>query len=86
MNRTATIQTRIDRETKAKAQHILADLHITLSEAIGMFLRQVVYQRGIPFDVKIPNEQTAQAIQDVKQGRNLREFSSTDELFEDLDN
>ena len=52
--RTANVFTRVDPETKEKAEAILNQLGIPMSNAIGMFLKQVVMQRGIPFDMKIP--------------------------------
>ena len=53
--RTANIFTRVDPETKAQAETILSQLGIPMSNAIGMFLRQVVIQRGIPFEMKLPS-------------------------------
>lgn len=52
--RTANVFTRVDPETKEKAEAILNQLGIPMSNAIGMFLRQIVIQRGIPFDMKLP--------------------------------
>ena len=37
---------------------MLAQLGIPMSNAIGMFLKQVVLQRGIPFDMKLPAAKT----------------------------
>ena len=53
-SRTANIYTRVDPETKEQAEAILNQLGIPMSNAIGMFLKQVVLQRGIPFDMKLP--------------------------------
>ena len=52
--RTANVFTRIDPDTKEQAEAILNQLGIPMSNAIGMFLKQIVMQRGIPFDIKIP--------------------------------
>ena len=52
--RTANVFTRVDPETKAQAEAILNQLGIPMSNAIGMFLKQIVLQRGIPFDMKLP--------------------------------
>lgn len=52
--RTANIYTRVDPETKEQAELILSQLGIPMSNAIGMFLKQVVIHRGIPFDMKLP--------------------------------
>ena len=54
--RTANVYTRVDPETKEKAEAILEKLGIPMSNAIGMFLKQVVIQRGIPFEMKLPPE------------------------------
>ncbi|MBQ6677863.1 MAG: type II toxin-antitoxin system RelB/DinJ family antitoxin [Clostridia bacterium] len=54
MARTANIYTRVDPIVKEQAEQILEQLGIPMSSAIGMFLRQVVMQNGIPFDMKLP--------------------------------
>ena len=52
--RTYNVYTRVDPETKAQAEAILDQLGIPMSNAIGMFLKQIVMHRGIPFDMKLP--------------------------------
>ena len=52
--RTANVFTRVDPETKEQAEAILNQLGIPMSNAIGMFLKQIVMQRGIPFEMKLP--------------------------------
>ena len=54
MARTANVFARVEPEIKEEAEHILDCLGIPMSNAVGMFLRQVVLQKGIPFDVKPP--------------------------------
>lgn len=54
MARTSSIFARIDPEVKEQAEQVLEQLGIPMSNAIGLFLRQVVLQRGIPFDIKLP--------------------------------
>ncbi|MDO5147722.1 MAG: type II toxin-antitoxin system RelB/DinJ family antitoxin [Eubacteriales bacterium] len=58
-SRTANVYTRIDPETKEQAEAILSQLGIPMSNAIGMFLKQIVLQRGIPFDIKLPTAKPA---------------------------
>jgi len=82
---TATIQVRIDEETKKQAQTVLGALHISMSEAVKLFLRQVVLQRGIPFEVKIPNALTKETLEKAERGEDVEEFASVEALFEDLD-
>jgi DNA-damage-inducible protein J len=54
MARTSNIFARIEPEIKEQAEQVLEQLGIPMSNAIGLFLRQVVLQRGIPFDMKLP--------------------------------
>ena len=53
--RTANVYTRVNPETKEQAEAILNQLGIPMSNAIGMFLKQVVLHRGIPFDMRLPS-------------------------------
>jgi DNA-damage-inducible protein J len=53
MARTSNIFARVEPEIKEQAEQVLQQLGIPMSNAIGLFLRQVVMQRGIPFDVKL---------------------------------
>ena len=85
MGKTATIQARIDPEIKAKAQDILRSLNISMSEAISMYLTQVTLHKGIPFEIKIPNELTAKTLRKSEKGKELNKVSSTEELFQELD-
>ena len=85
MPRTATIQARIDPDVKANAQQILNKLNISMSEAISIYLTQVSLHKGIPFDVKIPNEITVATIRKSEAGKELHKVDSVDELFKELD-
>jgi len=85
MRKTATIQTRVDPTVKRNAQIILSKLNISMSEAISMYLSQITLHRGIPFEIKIPNEITAKALVDSENGKNVHKVDSVNELFEELD-
>jgi DNA-damage-inducible protein J len=80
-----TIQIRIDEDLKNKAGKILRRLHINMSEAVKMFLAQVVNKNGIPLDLFVPNEETQKVMDEVDRGAGLHEVSTVDELFEELD-
>jgi DNA-damage-inducible protein J len=84
MARTATIQSRIEPQTKIQAQNILNKLNISLSEAISMYLKQIILHNGIPFDLKIPNQATLQAVEELESGKGVT-FNNTDDLLKDLE-
>lgn len=54
MARTSSIFARVEPEIKDQAEAVLDKLGIPMSNAIDCFLRQVVYQQRIPFEIKIP--------------------------------
>jgi DNA-damage-inducible protein J len=54
--KTANVYARIEPEVKKQAEGILAILGIPVSSAINMFYKQIILQRGLPFEAKIPLE------------------------------
>ena len=59
MSRTSNVFARVEPELKEQSETILNQLGIPMSSAIGLFLRQVVIQRGIPFEIKLPAKKPA---------------------------
>jgi len=85
MNKSATIQTRIDPKVKNQAQKIFDKLNISMSEAISIFLTQVSLHKGIPFEIKLPNKLTEETLRKSEKGENLHEVSDVKDLFEELE-
>ena len=54
MAKTTNVFARVEPEVKEQAEQVLTDLGIPMSNAINLYLRQIVIQRGIPFEVKLP--------------------------------
>lgn len=53
--KSANLYARIEPEVKEQAESILSALGIPASNAINMFYKQIILQRGLPFEVKIPS-------------------------------
>lgn len=53
--KSANLYARIEPEIKEQAEGILSALGIPASNAINMFYKQIILQRGLPFDVKLPS-------------------------------
>ncbi|HLR91314.1 MAG TPA: type II toxin-antitoxin system RelB/DinJ family antitoxin [Balneolaceae bacterium] len=83
--KSATVRARLEPGLKKEAEQILDELGINTTEAIRIFFKQVKLHKGLPFDLKIPNDVTHQTIQDANSRKDLKEFESADDLFEDLD-
>lgn len=98
MARTSNIFARVEPEVKEQAELVLEQLGIPMSNAIGLFLRQVVLQRGIPFELKLPqskplsvstlteeqfNAEIEKGLADLTAGRVVSAESVTDRMRKD---
>lgn len=68
----------LDTNMKKQAQKIFKQYGMGLSDAFNIFLSQSVMEKGIPFQIKIPNEDTAKVIQDAREGKNMTKVSLDD--------
>lgn len=57
MAKSANLYARIEPDLKEQAESILLSLGIPASNAITMFYKQIVLQKGLPFEVKLPTTQ-----------------------------
>lgn len=85
MSKSETIQARINPDIKREAQKILGQLHISMSEAIAMYLTQITLHKGIPFEIKIPNRLTVKTLKESEAGKNLHKVENITDLLEELD-
>ena len=53
--KSANLYARIEPDVKEQAESILSTLGIPASNAINMFYKQIILQRGLPFEVKLPS-------------------------------
>ncbi len=82
---TTNLNIRIDKSVKDQAEVIFKELGLNMTTAINIFLRKVIQENGIPFDVKldVPNQISASAIEE---GRKLlndpasSKYSNMDDL------
>ena len=57
MSKSTNLYIRVEPDVKDNAETILTQLGIPMSNAVGMFLKQIILRRGIPFDVTLPATQ-----------------------------
>lgn len=82
--KTTDVRSRVEPEVKESAAQVLAACGLSLSDGIRLFLRQVIAQKGLPFDVKVPNDATQAAMAEAR-GMAARRFASTDALMRELE-
>jgi DNA-damage-inducible protein J len=77
------VRARIDRQVKEKAARVLADMGLSVSDAIRLLLVRVAAEKALPFEVKVPNAETHAAITELEHGAG-KSFDSVAELVADL--
>ena len=84
MSKNTSLNVRTTVEIKKEAEVILNGLGLNISSAVNLFLKQVVNYRGIPFDLRLPNEETQQAMDDINNSRNLESADTVEEMFQKI--
>lgn len=64
----SVVRARIDTATKERATDALADMGLSVSDAIRILLIRVAEERRLPFEVKVPNKVTRRAIAELEAG------------------
>ncbi|MBF0532015.1 MAG: type II toxin-antitoxin system RelB/DinJ family antitoxin [Candidatus Omnitrophica bacterium] len=84
MSKTAMIRARIEPGLKTKAERVFRSIGLSATEALTIFYKQVEMRRGLPFDVVVPNEATAQTFRDTDAGRDVVICADVKELYAKL--
>ena len=74
----AKVQVRMESGLKADVEKIFKKLGLTTSEAVSLFFNMVKLSKGLPFEVKIPNAETIEALEDSRAGKNLTAFDTVE--------
>ena len=84
MAKTAMIRARVEPELKHEAERVFTALGLSPTEAITLFYKQTALHNGLPFELRIPTDETLAAVRQVQSGRDLSTFSSVEEMRADL--
>ncbi len=82
--KSATVHARMTPDLKQEAEGILKQLGLTATDAVSLLYKQIIWSRGLPFDVKIPNQETLEAIESVKKKQDITSVNNLDELRKNL--
>lgn len=74
--RDAVIRARVTTEYKTVFEDILSHLGMSPSDAINLFVHQVVMRKGLPFEIAIPNTATINAINEAHAAENVNRYDS----------
>ena len=60
----ATVTVRVDENVKKEAETLFKKMGLNMSTAMNLFLKKCILEQGIPFELKIPNEEIEENIQE----------------------
>lgn len=79
------LQARMDDQLVDEAEGILKELGLNRSTALKIYYQQIILNKGLPFEVRIPREPNEETISALKEDLSDRKtYSSSDELWNDL--
>lgn len=77
------IHVRVDEQLKQNATEALDAMGLSVSDAVRVFLTRVAADQAFPFELRVPNVETVQAMEEARAGK-LKRFENIDDLMEDL--
>jgi len=77
------VHIRVDTKVKAKAAKTLAKMGLTVSDAVRILLTRVAAEKAMPFEIRVPNRETLEAIEAGERGEVFR-ASTVAELMKEL--
>jgi len=83
MAATEIVRARIDLDTKERASAALAEMGLSVSDAIRLLMLRIADEKRLPFDVKAPNARTRAAMAELEAGTG-KTYASTTEMFKDF--
>jgi DNA-damage-inducible protein J len=83
MATTTMVHVRLDERVKARAEKALAAMGLSVSDAVRVLLTRVAVEKALPFEVRVPNAKTREAMAEPKKAK-LKKFSSVDAMMDDV--
>jgi DNA-damage-inducible protein J len=77
------VRARIDGKVKERAAEVLAAMGLSVSDAIRLLLVRVAAEKSLPFELKVPNAETREAMAEAERGAS-KSFDSVAALMAEL--
>lgn len=84
MPKTEFVRARIEPDLKNNVEEILAALGLTTTQAITLFFKQLELQKGFPFPIALPNQETRETFEKTDRGEELVPCDSAEDMFKKL--
>ena len=83
MSENAVVRARVSEAVKQEATEVLAEMGLTISDAMRMMLKRVARDHALPFELT-PNAETVESIEMSERGEGLHRAKDAAELFRKL--
>lgn len=77
------VRARIDVDTKMRATDALESMGLSVSDAIRLLMIRIADEQRMPFEVRVPNKKTIEAINELESGKG-KSFKTVKSLMDDL--
>ena len=84
MATTAVVKVQIDEAIKSKAEKVLSNEGLTISEFVRIVLSKVAKEKKLPFRAKVPNKLTAQTLAKSVRNEGVYQAKDAEDLFKKL--
>lgn len=82
--KTDFIRARVEPHLKAQVHQIFDNLGMTPTQVITMLYKLVAREHKIPFDLSVPNRETAKAIREAREGKGVVVCKDAEDMFNKL--
>ncbi len=83
MPATEIVRARIERDIKERATAALAEMGLSVSDAIRILMLRIADEKRFPFEVRVPNAATGAAIAELEAGKGQR-FATVADMMASL--
>ncbi|MDR2091886.1 MAG: type II toxin-antitoxin system RelB/DinJ family antitoxin [Azoarcus sp.] len=84
MAATAFVRARINETLKNDAAAVLAGMGLTVSDVVRIALTKIAREKALPFEMRVPNELTAETLAKSERGEDIHHARDADDLFDQL--
>ncbi len=83
MAQNAVVRARVSEEVKEEATEVLAEMGLTVSDAVRIMLNRVAKEKALPFELR-PNKSTRASMRKSMRGEDLYEAKDLRDLYKHL--
>ena len=77
------VRARIAGNVKEEAARVLEEMGLSVSDAIRLLLVRIAREKALPFEIKVPNDETISAMEEARRGEG-KKYRSVVEMMKDL--